>query len=73
MCKFDGGDRTDHHMLLDLPKSDKAHTLTSKDTRRKIIFLILKSNSLTMNESKDSFHIVVQKDSSNKEYWKMKR
>lgn len=72
MCKFDGGDRTDHHMLLDLPKSNKAHTFTSKETRRKIIFLILKSNSLTMNELKDSFHIVVQKDLSNKEYWKGK-
>jgi len=71
MCKFDGGDRTDHHMLLDLPNLSKAQTLTPKDTRRKIIFLILKSNKLAMNETKDSFNIVVQKDSSNKEFWKM--
>ncbi|WP_455279692.1 hypothetical protein [[Eubacterium] cellulosolvens] len=71
MCKFDGGDRTDHHMLLDLPNLSKAKTLTPKDTRRKIIFLILKSNTLTMNELKDSFHIVIQKDPSNKEFWKV--
>jgi len=72
MCKFDGGDRTDHHMLLDLPNSSGAYTLTSKETRRKIIFLILKSNSLLMNELKESIHIVVQKDPSNKEFWKVK-
>ncbi len=67
MCSFDGGDRTDHY-LWQVAREGKP-LFTPKETKMKALQLVMRSESMILEESERAFHIVVFKDKSNETLW----